>query len=178
MTNQPMVRRCASIAAAIGCALMALMLSACAQTAQAPAANEESEVLMLNRSAQLDFQRAAQPETGPVARQDLYTQAADADTVIHELENGYQVPPQVVTKAAWVPAATMSPAERANLIAQLEQAKVLDGHGINDHNDNPILTEDFIQQNRRATRAIETLRSGEDLTSQEITEALYVPERP
>jgi hypothetical protein len=157
---------------------MALMLTACAQTTQAPPANAESDVLMLNRSAQLDLQRAAQPTTNPVARQDLYAQAGEANTVMRELEHGYQVPPQEITNAAWVPAATMSTTERANLITRLEQAKVLDGHGINDHNDNPILTEDFIEQNRRATQAIEALQSGEDLTSQEIAEALYVPERP
>lgn len=157
---------------------MALMLTACAQTTQAPAANEESDVLMLNRAAQIDLQRAAQPTTDPTARQDLYAQAGKADTVMHELENGYQVPPQEITKAAWVPAATLSPTERANLITRLEEAKVLDDHGVNDHNDNPVVTEDFIQQDRRANRAIETLRSGEDLTSEEIAEALYVPERP
>ncbi len=179
MTNQSTVRACARIAAVIGCAVMAMMLTACAQTVQeTPPSNEEGDVLMLNRSAQLDFQRAAQPTTDPVARQDLYSQAAKADTVMHELENGYQVPQQEITKAAWVPAATMSPAERANLITRLEQAKVLDDHGINDHNDNPILTEDFIEQDGRANHAIRLLRSGEDLTSQEIAEALDVPPRP
>jgi hypothetical protein len=178
MTSQLIVRGCARIAAVIGCAVMALMLTACAQTAQAPATNQESNVLMLDRAARLDLQKAAQPNTDPAARQDLYAQAADADNVMHELENGYQVPSQVITKAAWVPAATMSPAERANLIARLEQAKVLDDHGTNDHNDNPVLTEDFIQQRRRAKNAIRTLRSGEDLTSEEIAEALYVPEHP
>jgi hypothetical protein len=178
MTTQSITRKCGWIAAAIGCAVMTFALSACAQTTAAPATNEESEVLMLNRSAQLDLQRAASPETDPAARQDLYVQAADADTVMHELENGYQVPQQQITKAAWVPAATMSPAERASLISRLEQAKALDNHGIRDHNDNPILTEDFIEQNRLATRAIRTLRSGGDLTSEEISEALQVPERP
>jgi len=95
---------------------------------------------------------------------------AEGDTVIHELEHGYQVPSERITEAAYVPPATMTPIERANLITRLEHAKVLDEHGINDHNDNPILTEDFIEQSRRADRAIRLLRSGKDLSSEEISE--------
>ncbi len=178
MTTKSFVRKCGLIAAVFGFAAAALMLTACAQTVRAPATDQESNVLTLNRAAQLDFQRAAQPTTDPVARLDLYKQAAEADTVMHELEHGYQVSPQRITEAAYVPPATMTSAERANLIARLEQVKVLDSHGMNDHNDNPILTEDFIEQNRRADRTIRILRSGEDLTSEEISEALYVPERP
>ena len=81
-------------------------------------------------------------------------------------------------KEASIINAAMSEPQRAALIARLREAKGLADRGANDHDDDPILTEDFIQQGQRAEDAIESLKVGRELPQYDLEAALQSPAFP
>jgi hypothetical protein len=175
--NRPTMRLRASAKLA-ALALLILPLSACAPASTSSASQQTADVELLQQSERQDIANANKPQIGPVAQEDFYAQAGRADTAAKELEHGFPVSQARIDRAVIVPAEPLTAEQRSQLIQKLEAAKVLADRGSTDHDDNPILTEDFIQQGKQIDRVIRQLEIGNEVHNSDIQQALESPGMP
>ncbi len=168
-----------SIVKSIGVATIVLALSACAtKSATTTASLQSANIQTLRHAEQEDLSRANNPNTPPVAQVDLYAQATRAHDEISKLEHGLPATAAEVIRVSAVPDGQLSEPHRAALIAKLKEAKTLADRGASDHDDNPILTEDFIQQGNRIDEVTQNLESGQALHQSDLLTALESPAFP
>ncbi|HUA33010.1 MAG TPA: hypothetical protein VMA09_05355 [Candidatus Binataceae bacterium] len=171
--------RCYSIVKSIGAATIMLALSACATSSPMTSANQQAaDIQSLRQAEQEDLNRANNPNTPAVAQVDLYAQAVRAHDEIAKLEHGLPATTAEVARASAVPDGELSEPQRAELIAKLKEARTLADRGAYDHDDNPILTEDFIEQGNRIDEAMANLQSGEAVHQSDLEAALNSPAFP
>lgn len=179
MSIQFFGRRCYLPAKSMICATMALMLAACSPSAATTSADQQAQnIAMLRQAETHDLSAANAPGTNPVAETELYSQGLRARTDAAELTHGFPVSQSEIARASAIPNEDMTQQRRAILIRQLADAKTLADRGASDHDDNPILTEDFIEQGNRIDRVMEKLQIGQPVPDYEIQAALQSPGFP
>jgi hypothetical protein len=160
-------------------AAMGLMLAACAPRAATMSANQQAQnVALLKQAETHDLNTANAPGTNPVTQTDLYSQGLRARTDAAELTHGFPVSQSEIARASAIPDEDLTQQQRSILIRQLAEAKALADRGASDHDDNPILTEDFIEQGNRIDRVMEKLQIGQPVADYEIQAALQSPGFP
>ena len=132
----------------------------------------------LQAARQTDLTNAMDTQLGPDLAGDYMIQADKAEAAINDLNRSNNVPSAEISDALFVPPKHLSPAMRADLIRQLEQAKALDDQRWHDNLGgwNPTLTEDFNIQSMRAKRVINDLETGSPVSWFQIRQAMYVPD--
>ena len=175
-----MKNRTLRLAATIASALFfAASLTACATTeSNVSSAQSEQAIQRLQAARELDLGSAIDPAVGPAASGDYSIRADHAEQVINDLEHGQDVSEAQIDDASFVPPKSLSPAQRGDLIRELQQAKNLDDRGWWDWTRDPIIAQDFSVQEKKASRAIKDLESGQQLSWSEIDEGLEVPQYP
>jgi hypothetical protein len=165
----------------IATALLFLRLSACATAASSGMSPQERSQLIgqLQEARQTDLANAMDTSLGPVAAGDYMIQADKAEKAISDLNASSNVPSSEISDALFVPPKHLSPAMRAELIEQLQQAKALDDQRWRESlgGYEPILTEDFNIQSMRAKRVINDLETDSPVSWSEIRQAMYVPDQ-
>jgi hypothetical protein len=131
----------------------------------------------LQEARQTDLKNALDTSLGPDAAGDYMTQAGKAETAINDLSQHSNVPKSEISDALFVRPKHLSPAQRAELITQLEQAKARDDEIWRSHLGgwDPILTTDCTIQGTRVERVVNKLETERPVSWSEINEALYVP---
>lgn len=131
----------------------------------------------LQGARQTDLKNALDTSLGPDAAGDYMTQAGKAETAINDLSQHSDVSKSEISDALFIPPKHLSPAQRAELITQLEQAKARDDEIWRTHMGgwDPILTTDCTIQGKRVDRVLKDLETEEPVSWSEINEALYVP---
>jgi hypothetical protein len=131
----------------------------------------------LQEARQTDLKNALDTSLGPDAAGDYMTQAAKAERAINDLSQHANVSKSEISDALFVPPKHLSPAQRAELITQLEQAKARDDEIWHSHLGgwDPILTTDCTIQGKRVDQVVKDLQTEEPVSWSEINEALYVP---
>jgi ribosome-binding protein aMBF1 (putative translation factor) len=161
-------------------ALMALCVTAsCATTSSSNVAPAERSQLIeqLQEARSTDLNNATDTSLGPVAAGDYMIQAQKAQTAIGKLRAGAHLSKSELSDALFVPPKHISPAEREQLVAQLQASKKLDDAIYREHLGgwDPILTEDCTVQAMRARDAINDLETDQPISWQEIDQAMHVP---
>jgi hypothetical protein len=160
-------------------AALVLPLSACAQNAASTSSNQQAQnIEALQQAKAVDLANANRAGTDPVAEIDLYSRGLRASTDAAKLEHGFPVGQSEIARASALPIEPMSDQQRAQLIQKLADAKVLADRGASDHDDNPILAEDFIQQGHEIDRVMEDLKIGQTVPRYQIDTALQSPAFP
>jgi hypothetical protein len=170
-----------------------LALSACAQmTANAPTApplslRDKSDLIeRLEVAKREDWNGAMDPKVSPVTETDFLSQMNKADRAIKELTHGFDVPPEEISDALWIPPKSITANENARLIQELRVAEQQDDHNeqrmlnMAAWSDNvaPVDTIQFDQQKELADGVIKDLEIGEGVSWSTIKQALYVPPSP
>jgi hypothetical protein len=153
-------------------------LTSCATASSNTSPAQQSQLIeQLQEARRTDLNDAMDTGLGPVAAGDYMIQAQKAQTAISALSAGTRVSKSEVSDALFVPPKHLSPAEREQLIAQLEAAKKLDDARYREHLGgwDPILTEDYTMQAMRAQQAIKDLETDQPISWQEIDKAMNVP---
>jgi len=132
----------------------------------------------LRAAAELDRSRAYDVSVGPVAAGDYMLRADRAENVIAKLEHGERVSQAEIADALFVPPASLSETERAQLIRKLEQARELDEQGWWDYTWDPVIAQNFQVQERKAKRVIRDLETNQPVSWSDIAEAMQVPDNP
>ena len=154
----------------------ALSLSACAPTeSNGSAAQSERTLQRLQAAREIDLSNATDPDVGPVASGDYSVRADKAAQVMYDLEHGQYVSQSRIDDALFVPPKSLSLAQRARLINELQYARNLDDRGWWEWTRDPIIAQDFSVQEKKANRAIRDLESGQEVSWSEIDEGLEVP---
>lgn len=132
----------------------------------------------LLEARQTDLKNALDTSLGPDAAGDYMTQAGKAETAINDLSQHSNVPKSEISDALFVPPKHLSPAQRAELITQLEQAKERDDEIWRTHMGgwDPILTTDCTIQGKRVEQVVNKLETEKPVSWSEINEAMYVPD--
>jgi hypothetical protein len=163
----------------VSLAIAALCLSACASagSARMTAQERSNSIEQLQRARQTDLKDALDTELGPAAQGEYMMQAGKAGTAISDLREQQNVSRAEISDALFVPPKHLSPAERVELIKQLEQAKALDNQIYRNHlgGYDPILTEDCTVQAQRVDRVTNELETERQVSWSEIQEAMWVP---
>jgi hypothetical protein len=159
--------------------VLALSLSACAPT-ESNVSNAQGEQILqrLQAAREIDLRNAKDPEVGPVASGDYSVRADKADQVMYSLEHGQYVSQSQIDDALFVPPKSLSPALKAELIHQLENAKNQDNQGWWDWTRDPVIAQDFSVQEKKAKRAIRYLETDQQISWSEIDDSLQVPRYP
>lgn len=175
--NPKALRVAGSIASAL---FFAASLSACAPTeaSVSDAAECEGTLQRLEAARKADLSNAIDPGVGPVASGDYSIRADRAEQVMYDLEHGKYVSQSQIDAALFVPPKSISLADRAQLIRELKQARNLDDRGWWDWTRDPIIAQDFSVQEKKASRAIIALETGQQISWSEIDEGLQVPQYP
>jgi hypothetical protein len=160
-------------------ALSLLCLSSCSSADSSGITPQERVRLIgqLQDARQTDLKDAMDTELGPEAAGDYMTQAAKAETAIDDLNQHSNVPKSEISDALFIPPKHLSPAQRADLINHLEQAKARDDEIYRHHLGgwDPILTEDCTIQGKRVERVVKKLETDGPVSWSEIEEAMVVP---
>jgi hypothetical protein len=175
-----MKNRTLGLAATIASALcFAASLSACAPT-ESNVANAQSERTLqrLQAAREIDLSNAKDPEVGPAASGDYALRADKAGQVMDDLEHGQYVSQSRIDEATFVPPKSLSPADKAQLIRELKDARNLDDRGWWDWTRDPVIAQDFSVQKKKADRAIRDLETDQQISWSEIDEGLAVPRYP
>lgn len=159
--------------------ILVLSLSACAPT-ESNVSNAQSERTLqrLQAAREIDLRNAKDPEVGPVASGDYSVRADKADQVMYSLEHGQYVSQSQIDDALFVPPKSLSPALKAELIHELENAKNQDNQGWWDWTRDPVIAQDFSVQEKKAKRAIRYLETDQQISWSEIDDSLEVPRYP
>ena len=159
--------------------VLALSLSACAPT-ESNVSNAQGEQILqrLQAAREIDLRNARDPEVGPVASGDYSVRADKADQVMYSLEHGQYVSQLQIDDALFVPPKSLSPALKAELIHELENAKNQDNQGWWDWTRDPVIAQDFAVQEKKANRAIRDLETDQQISWSEIDDSLEVPRYP
>jgi hypothetical protein len=169
--------RLAAIIASTLC--FAASSSACAPTeSNLSYAQSERTLEGLQAAREIDLSNARDPEVGPVASGDYSVRADRAAQVMYDLEHGKYVDRSQIDDALFVPPKSLSLARRAQLIAELKDARYLDDRGWWDWTRDPVIAQDFSVQRKKANRAIKDLETDQQISWSEIDEGLQVPEYP
>jgi len=159
--------------------LSLLCLSSCsnADSSVIPPKERAQVIEQLQEARQTDLKNAMDTALGPDAAGDYMMQAGKAETAIDDLSQHSNVPKSEISDALFVPPKHLSPAQRAELITQLEQAKVRDDQIWHNHLGgwDPILTTDCTIQGERVERVVNKLETEKPVSWSEINEAMYVP---
>jgi hypothetical protein len=159
--------------------VLALSLSACAPTeSNVSNAQGEQTLQRLQAAREIDLRNARDPEVGPVASGDYSVRADKADQVMYSLEHGQYVSQSQIDDALFVPPKSLSPALKAELIHELENAKNQDNQGWWDWTRDPVIAQDFSVQEKKAKRAIRYLETDQQISWSEIDDSLEVPRYP
>jgi len=159
--------------------ILALSLSACAPTeSNVSNAQGEQTLQRLQAAREIDLRNARDPEVGPVASGDYSVRADKADQVMYSLEHGQYVSRSQIDDALFVPPKSLSPAMKAQLIRELENAKNQDNQGWWDWTRDPVIAQDFAVQEKKANRAIRNLETDQQISWSEIDDSLEVPRYP
>ncbi len=171
-----MKNRTLRLAATVAIALfLAASLSECAPTeSNLSNAQREQAIQRLQAARELDLGNAIDPAVGPAASGDYSIRADRAEQGMNELEHGRDVSEAQIDEASFVPPKSLSPADRAELIRELQQAKNLDDRGWWDWTRDPIIAQDFSVQEKKASRAIKDLETDQQLSRSEIDEGFEV----
>ena len=97
---------------------------------------------------------------------------------MYDLEHGKYVDRSQIDDALFVPPKSLSLTRRAQLIAELKDARYLDDRGWWDWTRDPVIAQDFSVQRKKANRAIKDLETDQQISWSEIDEGLQVPEYP
>jgi hypothetical protein len=169
---------------------LSMMLPACAQSATptptALSSNQKTQLISrLQAAKKQDWESALEPDVAPVTAGDFLVQMNKANRVIKELTHGFDVSPQEITDALWIPPKSISPQERQRLIQELQEAWREDDHNeqkmLNDLSysmDFPADTATFELQKERVNDVLKDLEIDEGVHWSTIREALYVPPAP
>jgi len=156
-----------------------LCLSACSTADSYGTSPDQRAQLIeqLQEARRTDLKNALDTSLGADAAGDYMTQAGKAETAIDDLNQHSDVPKSEISDALFVPPKHLSPAQRAELITQLEQAKVRDDQIWHNHLGgwDPILTTDCTIQGERVERVVNKLETEKSVSWSEINEAMYVP---
>jgi hypothetical protein len=177
MTRHIWLCRCYELSKLL--AVLVLCASACAATTSSTLSPRQRSALIeqLQGARETDLENAKDIELGPIAAGDYMIQADKAQKAIADLNRSDDVPQAEISDALFVPPKHLTPAMRASLIQQLEQAKALDDRRYLENlgGREPILTEDFNIQSIRATRVIDDLETETPVSWFDIRQAMYVP---
>ncbi|HZC44826.1 MAG TPA: hypothetical protein VE243_00035 [Candidatus Acidoferrum sp.] len=169
--------RVVGIAASI--LLLAASLSACAPAeSNLSTAQTEQNLQRLRAARETDLSNALDTAVGPVASGDYSVRAEKAEEVMNEIEHGKYVSQARVNDALFVPPKTISEAQRAQLVYQLEEARAQDNQGWWDWTRDPVIAQDFAVQEIKANRALKDLETHQQVSWSEIAEGLQVPRYP
>jgi hypothetical protein len=97
---------------------------------------------------------------------------------MNDLEHGQHVSQSRIADALFVPPRSISSAQRAKLVHELQQARNMDERGWWDWTRDPVIAQDFSVQEKKATRAIRDLETRNEISWSEIDEGLTVPQYP
>jgi hypothetical protein len=133
-----------------------------------------------------DWEAALDPTVSPVRQETFLNQMNKADRAIKELTHGFTVSQSEANDALWMPPKHITAGERAQLIAQLQQARQQDDHNeqrmLNDlawaRSSAPADTTVFDQRKARVDRVLEDLEIGAPVHWSDIKQALVVPASP
>ena len=160
----------------IASALVAASLSACAPTeSNVSAAQNERTLEGLQAARAIDLSNARDPDVGPVASGDYSVRADDVAQVMYDLEHGQYVSRSRIDAALFVPPKSLSPAQKAQIINELQDARNRDDQGWWDWTRDPVIAQDFSVQEKKANRAIKDLETDQRVSWLEIEEGLEVP---
>jgi hypothetical protein len=167
------------IAGTIVIALFVASLSACAPIESSSSNAQSAQTLQhLQAARESDLSNAKDPEVGPVASGDYSLRADNAAQVMDDLEHGHHVSQSKIDAALFVPPKSISPAQKAELIGELKNARYLDDRGWWDWTRDPVIAQDFAVQKKKANRAIKDLETNQQISWSEIDEGLAVPRYP
>jgi hypothetical protein len=159
--------------------LMAVTLAACATTSTSRSPEERNALIaQLEAARRTDQQNALSPEVGPVAQGDLMVSAGYTEDVIGKLRRDEYVSQHEIDRALVVPPTTLTAAQRADFIRQLEAARKMDQVGVEDYTREPDKTEDYLVQMKMIDRTTQQLRRGDPVSWWAIQQALQVPQNP
>jgi hypothetical protein len=160
-------------------ALFAASLSACAPIESSSSNAQSAQTLQhLQAARESDLSNAKDPEVGPVASGDYSLRADNAAQVMDDLEHGHHVSQTKIDAALFVPPKSISAAQKAELIDELNNARYLDDRGWWDWTRDPVIAQDFAVQKKKANRAIKDLETNQQISWSEIDEGLAVPRFP
>ena len=159
--------------------IFATALSACASAESNVSAGQSQRALrQLQAAREIDLNNARDPEVGPAASGDYSIRADNAAQVMSDIEHGQYVSQSQVDNALFVPPKSLSPEQKARLVAELKEARALDNRGWWDWTRDPVIAQNFSVQEIKATRAIKDLETGQQVSWSEIDEGLHVPRYP
>lgn len=168
-------------------ALAVVMTLACSSGwAEGAAASTPADAALIERleaAKTADWNGARDPKVSPIRQGTFLNQMNKATRAIDELEHGQTPPAAEINDALWSPPDQITPQERAQLLAQLKQARAQD-----DHNEQEMLnaldwsrsaapadTETFDARKQEIDRVIENLEIGAPVRWSAIHRALQVP---
>jgi hypothetical protein len=159
-----------------GALSFAISLAACAPTeSNVSYAQSERTLERLQAAREIDLSNARDPEVGPAASGDYSLRADKAEQVMNDLEHGQYVSQSRIDEALFVPPKSLSPAQRAQLIQELQYARNMDDQGWWDWTRDPVIAQDFSVQKKKANRAIRDLETDQQVSWSEIDEGLTIP---
>ncbi len=140
----------------------------------------------LESAKQSDWAAANDPTVSPIRQGTFLNQMNKVDRAIEELNHGFIPPQSEINDALWSPPKHISPAERAQLIEQLKQARQQDNRNeqqmLNDlawsRSDAPADTATFDRRKQQIDQVIKNLEIGAPVRWSAIKEALVVPASP
>jgi hypothetical protein len=157
----------------------AASFSACAlNQSNVSDAQGERTLQRLQAARKIDLSNARDPEVGPAASGDYSVRADKAAQVMYDLEHGKYVSQSQIDDAMFVPPKSLSPAQKAQLVRELKDARNLDDRGWWDWTRDPVIAQDFSVQEKKANRAIRDLETDQQVSWSEIDEGLEVPRYP
>jgi len=110
-----------------------------------------------------------------VASGDYGLRADRAHDVADQLAHGVKVSPEEISEALFVPPASLTETQRAELVRRLEQARQRDEQGWWDWTRDPVIAQNFQVQERKADRVIRYLETDQPVSWSDIDEAMHVP---
>ncbi len=159
---------------------IAAILFACASTNPASSPQQRDALItQLQAAKQTDKQNALTPGINPITQGDFMRSVSKVDEVVAKLQQGEYVSDRDLRLALTVPPKSMSPEQRQDYINQLQSARDLDRHGVQDYTwDSPGKVEDYGVRIEMIDQAIAALRTDQPVSWWQIQQALHVPQNP
>ena len=156
------------------------MLSACASTNPASSPQQRDALIaQLEAAKQTDQRNALAPGINPITQGDFMHSATKVDAVVAAVRQGQYVSDRDLRLALTVPPKSMSAQQRQDYINQLQAARDLDRHGVQDYTwDSPGKVQDYAVQIKMIDEAIALLRTDQPVSWWQIQQALHVPPNP
>lgn len=151
------------------------------------APGDGSQLIQQLRSVrQSDWESANDPNVSPIRQGTFLNQMNKADRVIEELEHGFTPSQGAIKDALWAPPKHILPAERAQLIEQLKQARAQDERNeqamLSDlawsRSSSPEDTSVFDDKKQEVDQVIKNLEIGAPVRWSAIKAAMVVPASP